>query len=151
MFIKYEIHMLTRFPVVSKHVGFITSVKCMTSASRIRTISCSWFLAFKLYRECGTAYSIATFIWLEAHEVFAFFPFLQSEFSSEFHSPKRTPNGFVLLFEQSSSTTMARKRTEGYSGAEIQAICQEAALKALEENLDVHHVLRLYEDYMKKS
>ncbi|KAI9585475.1 ATPase family protein 2 homolog [Glossina fuscipes] len=63
------------------------------------------------------------------------------------------------------------KRTEGYSGAEIQAICHEAALKALEENLDAHHVcrpqfeyalqtvqprtspelLRLYEEYMKKS
>lgn len=61
--------------------------------------------------------------------------------------------------------------TEGYSGAEIQAICHEAALKTLEESFDAVSVsmkqfeyaltvvrprtspdlLRLYEEYMKKS
>ena len=30
--------------------------------------------------------------------------------------------------------------TEGYSGAEIQAICQEAALKSLEESLEAEHI-----------
>lgn len=60
--------------------------------------------------------------------------------------------------------------TEGYTGAEIQAICHEAAMKALEENLDAtvvkkeHFIaafktvtprtpaslLKIYEDYMNK-
>ncbi|KAI8124939.1 hypothetical protein FF38_12501 [Lucilia cuprina] len=63
------------------------------------------------------------------------------------------------------------KRTKGYSGAEIQAICHEAALKTLEKSFDAPCVtwsqfeyalkavqprtspdlLRLYENYMKKS
>lgn len=30
--------------------------------------------------------------------------------------------------------------TEGYSGAEVNAVCHEAAMKALEENLDAKHV-----------
>uniref|UniRef100_A0A1A9WZS4 AAA+ ATPase domain-containing protein n=1 Tax=Glossina brevipalpis TaxID=37001 RepID=A0A1A9WZS4_9MUSC len=62
-------------------------------------------------------------------------------------------------------------RTEGYSGAEIQAVCHEAALKALEDNFDAFHVswsqfeyslrlvqprtsselLRLYEEYKNKK
>ncbi|XP_065356867.1 ATPase family gene 2 protein homolog A [Calliphora vicina] len=62
-------------------------------------------------------------------------------------------------------------QTEGYSGAEIQAVCHEAALKTLEHSFDAPCVtwsqfeyalkavqprtspdlLRLYEDYMKKS
>lgn len=62
------------------------------------------------------------------------------------------------------------QQTDGYSGAEVQAVCQEAALKALEENFDVDSVrrehffkaleivtprtsselLKLYEDYTKK-
>ncbi|XP_013102374.2 ATPase family gene 2 protein homolog A [Stomoxys calcitrans] len=61
--------------------------------------------------------------------------------------------------------------TNGYSGAEIQAVCHEAALKTLEENFDASSVtmaqfeyalnivqprtsadlLRLYEEYMKKT
>lgn len=61
--------------------------------------------------------------------------------------------------------------TEGYSGAEIQAICHEAAMKALEENLNADIVtkehfkaalaiitprtpsslLTLYNDYMNKK
>lgn len=61
--------------------------------------------------------------------------------------------------------------TEGYSGAEVQAVCQEAALKALEDDFDcasvarkdfakaLHTVqprtgaelLKLYEDYVTKS
>lgn len=60
--------------------------------------------------------------------------------------------------------------TEGYTGAEIQAICHEAALKALEEDLNAVIVkqrhfkaalsavtprtpvslIKLYEDYMSK-
>ncbi|XP_034099963.1 ribosome biogenesis protein SPATA5 [Drosophila albomicans] len=60
--------------------------------------------------------------------------------------------------------------TEGYSGAEIQAVCHEAALSALEQSFEAEHVrwqhfeaalqmvqprtspelLRLYQDYMKK-
>lgn len=63
------------------------------------------------------------------------------------------------------------ERTEGYSGAEIQAVCHEAALKTLEESFDAQSVswlqfeyaltavqprtspdlLRLYTEYMKKS
>ncbi|KAM7352724.1 ATPase family gene 2 protein homolog A [Cochliomyia hominivorax] len=63
------------------------------------------------------------------------------------------------------------RRTEGYSGAEIQAVCHEAALKTLEESFDSPCVewsqfeyalktvqprtnpelLRLYEEYMNKS
>lgn len=63
------------------------------------------------------------------------------------------------------------KRTEGYSGAEIQAVCQEAALKTLEENFEATHIkkehfeyalasvkprtsselLQLYQEYMAKS
>ena len=62
-------------------------------------------------------------------------------------------------------------RTDGYSGAEIQAVCHEAALKTLEENFDAAYVtwpqfeyalkavqprtsselLQLYEQYMNKS
>lgn len=61
--------------------------------------------------------------------------------------------------------------TEGYTGAEIQAICHEAAMKALEENLDAvvvtkeHFIaafkaiaprtpislIKIYEDYMNKA
>ncbi|KAJ6646893.1 ATPase family protein 2 like [Pseudolycoriella hygida] len=60
--------------------------------------------------------------------------------------------------------------TDGYSGAEVQAVCQEAAMKALEENIDATIVnwkhfqdalvvvqprtnsdlLNLYEEYLKK-
>lgn len=60
--------------------------------------------------------------------------------------------------------------TEGYTGAEIQAICHEAAMKALEENLKAKNItkehfvaafktvtprtpvslLKIYEDYMNK-
>lgn len=60
--------------------------------------------------------------------------------------------------------------TEGYTGAEIQAICHEAAMKALEESLNATVVtrkhfeaafktvaprtpvslLKIYEDYMNK-
>ncbi|XP_005176271.1 ATPase family gene 2 protein homolog A [Musca domestica] len=63
------------------------------------------------------------------------------------------------------------QRTEGYSGAEIQAVCHEAALKTLEESFDATAVtmtqfdyaltvvrprtsselLRLYEEYQKKT
>lgn len=63
------------------------------------------------------------------------------------------------------------RRTNGYSGAEIQAVCHEAALKTLEHSFDAPSVawsqfeyalqavqprtspdlLRLYEEYMKKS
>ncbi|XP_073826078.1 ATPase family gene 2 protein homolog A [Musca autumnalis] len=63
------------------------------------------------------------------------------------------------------------QRTEGYSGAEIQAVCHEAALKTLEESFDATVVtmtqfeyalsvvrprtspqlLRLYEEYQKKT
>ncbi|XP_055856177.1 ribosome biogenesis protein SPATA5 [Episyrphus balteatus] len=62
-------------------------------------------------------------------------------------------------------------RTEGYSGAEIQAVCHEAALKVLENDFDAQSVswkefeetlktvqprtspelLRLYDDYLKQS
>ena len=58
--------------------------------------------------------------------------------------------------------------TEGYSGAEVQAICNEAAMKALEESIDAKTItkehfqaalsivtprtpmslIKLYEDYM---
>lgn len=61
------------------------------------------------------------------------------------------------------------EKTDGYSGAEVQAVCQEAALKALEDNinatvvswknfqsaLDLVHprtnseLLKLYDDYLK--
>jgi len=61
--------------------------------------------------------------------------------------------------------------TEGYTGAEIQAICHEAAMKALEEDLDAavvtkeHFIaafrtisprtpislIKIYEDYMNKA
>lgn len=60
--------------------------------------------------------------------------------------------------------------TKGYSGAEIQAICHEAAMRALEENLNAivvtqehfkvalsiitprtpQGLVKLYEDYMNK-
>lgn len=63
------------------------------------------------------------------------------------------------------------ERTEGYSGAEIQAICQEAAMYALEDNLNVDKIagkyfdkaiinlkprtspelLKLYDDYLNES
>lgn len=63
------------------------------------------------------------------------------------------------------------RRTEGYSGAEIQAVCHEAALHALEENIDAEMIvwenferalalvqprtdsklLKLYDDYLKQS
>ncbi|XP_061394458.1 ATPase family gene 2 protein homolog A [Musca vetustissima] len=63
------------------------------------------------------------------------------------------------------------ERTDGYSGAEIQAVCHEAALKTLEESFDATAVtmtqfeyalsvvrprtssdlLRLYEEYQKKT
>lgn len=62
------------------------------------------------------------------------------------------------------------KQTEGYSGAEIQAICQEAALYALEESFEATHVswkhfeksinnvkprtspelLKIYDEYLKQ-
>lgn len=62
-------------------------------------------------------------------------------------------------------------KTEGYSGAEIQAICHEAAMKALEHDIDAKSVtlehfdvafnmitprtpqslISIYEDYVKKS
>lgn len=62
------------------------------------------------------------------------------------------------------------EQTEGYSGAEVQAVCQEAALKALEDDFDVDTVkwkdfkralevvqprtssdlLQLYDEYVKK-
>lgn len=61
--------------------------------------------------------------------------------------------------------------TESYTGAEIQAICHEAAMKALEEDLDAavvtkdHFIaafraitprtpvslIKIYEDYMNKA
>ncbi|EDX04839.1 GD22101 [Drosophila simulans] len=61
--------------------------------------------------------------------------------------------------------------TEGYSGAEIQAVCHEAALRALEQSFEAEHVkwtdfehalkavpprtspelLKLYEDYLKRK
>jgi len=61
--------------------------------------------------------------------------------------------------------------TEGYSGAEIQAVCHEAALRALEQSFDAEEVkwvdfehalesvpprtspdlLKLYEDYLKRK
>ncbi|XP_012253446.2 ATPase family protein 2 homolog [Athalia rosae] len=61
--------------------------------------------------------------------------------------------------------------TEGYSGAEVQAICHEAAMKALEENLDATEItkehfkaalsivtprtpaslIKLYEDYLTRN
>ncbi|XP_055917820.1 ribosome biogenesis protein SPATA5 [Eupeodes corollae] len=63
------------------------------------------------------------------------------------------------------------KRTEGYSGAEIQAVCHEAALKSLEDDFDAQFIswkefeytlktvqprtspelLKLYDDYLKQS
>ena len=36
---------------------------------------------------------------------------------------------------------MRQLKSEGYSGAEIVALCQEAALLAMEENIDVTEVL----------
>lgn len=61
------------------------------------------------------------------------------------------------------------KWTEGYSGAEVNAVCHEAAMVALEEDLDIPHVegrhfekalklvtprtppslIKLYEDYLQ--
>lgn len=63
------------------------------------------------------------------------------------------------------------ERTEGYSGAEIHAICQEAAMYALEDNLNIESIawkyfdkaianmkprtspelLKLYDDYLNES
>lgn len=65
--------------------------------------------------------------------------------------------------------TVLVDRTKGYSGAEVQAVCQEAAMKALEDNIDATIVdwkhftkalevvqprtnadlLKLYDDYLK--
>lgn len=61
--------------------------------------------------------------------------------------------------------------TEGYSGAEVNAVCHEAAMAALEENLEIQHIeyrhfqkalklitprtppslIVLYEDYFKNK
>lgn len=61
--------------------------------------------------------------------------------------------------------------TEGYSGAEVQAICHEAAMKALEEDLNATEItkehfkaalsivtprtpaslIKLYEDYLSRN
>lgn len=34
--------------------------------------------------------------------------------------------------------------TDGYSGAEVNAVCHEAAMKALEESLDAQHVTQAH-------
>lgn len=34
--------------------------------------------------------------------------------------------------------------TEGYSGAEVNAVCHEAAMKALEEDLEAQHVTQAH-------
>ena len=39
------------------------------------------------------------------------------------------------------------KSTEGYSGAEIQAICQEAGMKALEEDIEAKEVSKSHFDF----
>lgn len=69
------------------------------------------------------------------------------------------------------STDRLVEKTDGYSGAEIQAICQEAALYALEDNFNaltiskkyfekaIHNIkprtspelMKLYNDYLKES
>lgn len=36
------------------------------------------------------------------------------------------------------------RRTDGYSGAEIEAVCKEAALKALEDSFDIHEIEMKY-------
>ncbi|MEM0333717.1 MAG: hypothetical protein QXX30_04655 [Candidatus Aenigmatarchaeota archaeon] len=43
------------------------------------------------------------------------------------------------------------KRTEGYSGADIEALCREAALNALREDINSKEVkLKHFEEAMKK-